>query len=191
MNVLKPGSTSSIVIFGLGTVGLTALMAAKYLGIQQIIAADIQESKFPLARELGATDIVNSKTIADMPAHIKELTNGEGADYAIDCTGVPKVIEDMLNCLGMRGSAAIVGLPPQGVDIKVNPVSFLLGSRKCQGVREGDSFPTKYIPQLIEMQRNGHFPVEKLVKVYDYRDLKQALDDLKQGKVTKPVIQWS
>ncbi|WPH00675.1 Aryl-alcohol dehydrogenase [Acrodontium crateriforme] len=190
MNILKPEPESSIVIFGLGTVGLTALMAAKYLGVRQIIAVDIQESKFDVARELGATDIVNSKEVCDMVSHIQNLTSG-GADYCVDCTGVLSVIEDMLNCLGMQGTAATVGVPPSGAKIIIDPLQFLLGSKRYIGCREGDSVPTEFIPRLVEMQRSGQFPVEKICKVYDYKDMAKALDDLHHGKVIKPVIQWS
>ncbi|GIZ41232.1 hypothetical protein CKM354_000454500 [Cercospora kikuchii] len=190
MNILKPESDSSIVVFGLGTVGLTALMAAKYLGLKQIIAVDIQELKFPIAKELGATDIVNSRGI-DIAAKLKELTGGVGVDYAVDCTGATTVIEAMLNSLGMRGTAATVGVPPTGAKVEIDPLVFLLGSRRYVGCREGDSVPTEYIPKLVEMQRQGEFPVEKLVKVYDYKDMAQALKDLHDGTVVKPVIQWS
>ena len=92
---MKPEPDSSIVIFGLGTVGLTALMAAKYLGVKRIIGVDIFDHKMPLAKELGATDTVNSKSVDDIVKHIKDLTDG-GVDYAVDCTGVPAVIENML-----------------------------------------------------------------------------------------------
>lgn len=189
MNILKPEPEDSIVIFGLGTVGLTALMAAKYLGLKQIIAVDIQEKKFPLAKELGATEVLNSRGI-DLAAKLKELTGGVGLDYAVDCTGAPVVIEAMLNCLAMRGTAATVGVPPMGAKVQIDPLQYLLGSRRYLGCREGDSVPTEYIPQLVEMQRQGHFPVEKLIKVYDYKNLEQALADLRNGDVVKPVIQW-
>ncbi len=94
MNVLKPSSESSIVIFGLGTVGLTALMGAKYLKAKQIIAVDIQASKFPLAMELGATDVINGRETSDVVAKIKEITGGIGADFAVQ-----KMIGKTLNCL--------------------------------------------------------------------------------------------
>jgi Zn-dependent alcohol dehydrogenase len=165
-------------------------MAAKSLGVEQIIAVDIQELKFPIAKELGATDIVNSRGI-DIAAKLKELTGGAGVDYAVDCTGVPAVIEAMLNCLAMRGSAATVGVPPTGAKVQIDPLVYLLGSRRYLGCREGDSVPTEFIPKLVEMQQNGQFPVEKLVKVYDYKDMDQALKDLHDGTVVKPVIQWS
>lgn len=191
MNILKPQQDSSIVIFGLGTVGLTALMAAKYMGVKQIIAADIQESKFAVAKELGATDVINSREVSDVVTRIKELTGGVGADYAVDCSGVPKVIEDMLNCLSMLGKGATVGVAPTDAKINISPLSFLLGSKTYVGCREGDSVPPEYIPRLVEMQRQGDFPVEKIVTVYDYQDFDKALDDLHHGKVIKPVIKWS
>ena len=107
-NVLKPPPDSSIVVFGLGAVGLSAVMAAKYLSVRQIIAVDIFDHKLPLAKELGATDIVNSTKTDDLVQHIKDLTGGGGVDYAVDCSGVPAVIEAMLSMLGMRGTAATV-----------------------------------------------------------------------------------
>lgn len=191
MNVLKPDSESSIVIFGLGTVGLTALMAAKYMKAKQIIAVDIQPNKFPIAKELGATDIINGREVSDVPAKVKELTDGIGADFAVDCTGVTAVIENMINCIGMFGTAAQVGVSDSNAKISINPLQFLLGSKKYVGVREGDSMPPKYIPKLVEMQKKGDFPVDKIVKVYDYKDFEKALQDLKEGTVVKPVIQWS
>lgn len=191
MNILTPHADSCVVVFGLGTVGLTAIMGAKYMNVRQIIGIDIQPSKLPLAKEVGATHVVNSKDVPDIVAHIKELTNGLGADYAVDATGVPKVIEDMLNCLGMFGAGATVGVPPSGSKITIDPLQWLLYSKKYVGCREGDSLPPEYIPKLVEMQREGNFPVEKIVKVYNYKDLPQALHDLHEGTVVKPVIKWS
>ena len=191
MNILKPSADSSIVIFGLGTVGLTALIAAKYMGVKQIIAVDIQPNKFPTAKELGATDIVNSREVSDIVTYIKLLTGGIGADFCIDCTGNIRVIEDMLNCLGTFGKAATVGVPPTGAKVSIDPLQFLLGSKSYVGCREGDSVPPEYIPKLVEMQRQGNFPVEKIVTVYDYKDFGKALEDLHHGTAIKPVIQWS
>lgn len=102
LNILKPKPNESVVIFGMGSVGLTALMGAKHLKVEQIVAVDLTDSRLQMAKELGATHIVNSKDIADMPKHITELTNG-GAVYCIDCTGVPKVIETTIDCIGLLG----------------------------------------------------------------------------------------
>ncbi|KAF2167565.1 hypothetical protein M409DRAFT_66076 [Zasmidium cellare ATCC 36951] len=190
LNVLIPPSDSSIVIFGLGTVGLTALMGAKYLNVNQIIAVDLLDTRLSMAKELGASVAFNSRD-TDIVTRIMDLTDGCGVDFAIDCTGAPKVIEPMLDCLAVQGTAVTVGVPPADAKIRISPMRFLAGSRRYLGCREGDSVPAQFIPKLMELQRQGHFPVEKLVKVYKYRDLAQALDDMRNGSVVKPVIQWS
>jgi aryl-alcohol dehydrogenase len=86
----------------MGSVGFTALMGAKHLKVKQIVAIDLTDSRLQMAKELGATHIVNSKDVADMPKHITELTSG-GAAFCIDCTGVPKVIETMIDCIAPLG----------------------------------------------------------------------------------------
>jgi Zn-dependent alcohol dehydrogenase len=102
LNILKPKKDESVVIFGMGGVGLTALMGAKHLNVEQIIAVDLIDSRLEMAKEVGATHVVNAKEVSDMAKHIVGLTNG-GADYAIDCTGVPKVIETTIECIAPCG----------------------------------------------------------------------------------------
>ena len=102
LNVLKPQTDDSIVVFGMGGVGLSALMAAKYRGVEKIIAVDIIDDRFELARELGATHTINSKTTPDFVSEIRKITDG-GADFAIDCVGNTAVIEGMIEVLGKCG----------------------------------------------------------------------------------------
>lgn len=142
LNVLKPQKHQSVVIFGLGSVGLTAIMAAKSLGVETIIAIDIVEEKLALSKELGATHALNSLKHSDIVSTIKELT-GEGADYAVDCTGLVKVIQSVIECLAPCGTAASVGVPPVGVKIEIDPLVFLLENKRYIGVIEGDSVPKK------------------------------------------------
>lgn len=103
LNILKPEVDESVVIFGMGSVGLTAVMGAKHLNVEQIIAVDLIDSRLDMAKKVGATHVINSKHVPDMPKKIAELTGG-GAVYAIDCTGVPKVIETTIECIAMLGS---------------------------------------------------------------------------------------
>lgn len=86
LNVLKPQQDDSIAIFGMGSVGLTALLAAKYCGVRQIIAVDVVDERLEVAKELGATHILNSKTSVEFVLDIQRLTGG-GADFCIDCAG--------------------------------------------------------------------------------------------------------
>lgn len=140
LNVLKPQPQESIVICGIGGVGLAAVMAAKYLGVQQIVAIDLVDERLKLAEELGATHRINSKENADVVTTIKNLTNG-GANFAVDCTGVVPVIEMMIECIGPKGVAATVGVPPPGRKIQIDPLTFLLENKTYVGVIEGDSVP--------------------------------------------------
>ncbi|KAK5273678.1 hypothetical protein LTR99_007751 [Exophiala xenobiotica] len=189
LNVLKPTKDDSIAVFGLGAVGLAALMAAKYLDAKQIIAVDLVPEKLNLAKEFGATATINPKDVPDVVKATKELTNG-GVDFAIDCTGVVAVIEQCIEALGPLGVAAGVGVPPVGRKIQIDPLTFLLENKRYIGVIEGDSVPSEFIPKLVEMQQEGLFPVEKLCRIYDIADFDVAIADLKAGKVIKPVIEF-
>ena len=140
LNVLKPQIDQSVVICGIGAVGLPAVMAAKYLGVRQIIAIDLAEERLKLAKELGATHIINSRQNMDVLENIRNLTDG-GADFAVDCTGVVSVIEMLIEAIGPKGMAASVGVAPAGKKIEINPLTFLLENKTYVGVIEGDSVP--------------------------------------------------
>lgn len=182
LNVLKPGKDDSIVVFGLGSVGLCALMAAKYISARQIIAVDIVQEKLDMGKDLGATHTVNSREQADLAKTVKDITKG-GATYAVDCTGTIPVIETMVECLAPLGTAAIVGVPPADKKISLDPLSFLLENKRLIGVIEGDSDPQEFVPKLVELQRQGHFPIEKLCRTYPVANMKEAIHDLHAGKV--------
>ena len=112
------------------------------------------------------------------------------ATYAVDCTGLLRVIEDMIECLAPQGTAALVGVPPSGKKIQLDPLTFLLDNKKLAGVIEGDSNPVEFIPKLMQMQHDGHFPIERLCKTYPVSKMKDAIHDLHTGKLIKPVLQW-
>ncbi|CAJ0544181.1 Ff.00g034880.m01.CDS01 [Fusarium sp. VM40] len=191
LNVLKPDKTKTVVIFGVGSVGIAALMAAAYLQVNQLIAVDVNDDKLAMVKELGATHTVNpTKCGGDsIEATIKQITDG-GADFAIDCTGRIPVIESLFGCLAPRGTATTVGVPPPDSVVRIEPQTFLLENKSYIGVVEGGSHPQKFIPQLMELHRQGNFPVEKLCKVYSVKDFDTALSDLREGKVVKPIIHW-
>ncbi|KAJ9641269.1 hypothetical protein H2204_002947 [Knufia peltigerae] len=181
MNSFKATEKDSVVIFGLGSVGLTAVMAAAYLKVRQVIAVDLVPVKLKLAQELGATHTINGKDTPDTVAEIKRITEG-GANYAMDCTGVVKVIENAIECLSPCGSAAIVGVPAAGSRLQLDPLTFLLQNKRLIGTIEGDSVPSKFIPQLMELHKTGNFPIDRLCKIYNVKDFHQALEDIEQGK---------
>lgn len=128
-----------MVIFGLGGVGFTALMAAKFLGLETIIVVDIVDSKLELAKELGATHSINS-TIYDPVAEVMAIT-GRGASFAIDCSGVPSVIELLIDCIHPFGIAGSIGDAPAGAKIMIDALKFMVEGKTFVGLVEGDSVP--------------------------------------------------
>ncbi|KAL3420022.1 alcohol dehydrogenase (AreB protein) [Phlyctema vagabunda] len=188
LNLLKPKPHQSLVIAGLGAVGLTALMAAKILGLKTIIVVDIVESKLDLAKELGATHAVNSQN-TDVLAEVQKQT-GRGAAFAIDCTGDPRMIELMIECIHPFGTAGSIGDAPAGAKIQIDALKFMVEGKKFLGLVEGDSVPQEFIPKLVSLHKSGEFPLEKLVSIYSIKDLDQALEDMSNGKNVKTVIKW-
>ena len=184
LNRLKPEFGSSIVIYGAGAVGLSAVMAAKIIGCQHIIAVDVHDSRLELAKALGATHVFNGKDV-DVVTEIKKITDG-GSHYAIETTGVPLVVKQSLNALRPLGTVAIVGITPE-VSIDVHN-DLMAEGKSMIGVIEGDSIPRVFIPQLIAYYKAGQFPFDKLVKFYDFEDINQAFADSASGITIKPVL---
>lgn len=138
LNALRPAVSDSVLIFGTGTVGIAAIMASRFLGVQQIIAVDIVNSKLELAKSFGATHIINSKESADIVRDIHTITDG-GVKYAIECTGASAVIERLLDCVICGGTAAIVGSPRPDFILKVDPEKLLHENKSLRGICQGDS----------------------------------------------------
>lgn len=184
LNRLKPEFGSSIVIYGAGAVGLSAVMAAKIIGCQHIIAVDVHDSRLELAKVLGATHVLSGKDV-DVVTDIKKITDG-GSHYAIETTGVPLVVKQSLNALRPLGTVAIVGITPE---MSIDVHNDLMAEGKSMiGVIEGDSIPRVFIPQLIAYYKAGQFPFDKLVKFYDFEDINQAFADSASGVTIKPVL---
>jgi len=141
LNILKPKPYHSIAILGLGSVGFAALMAAKHLQVKQIIAVDIVAQKLDLAKQFGATHTLDASNNASLSQEIKQMTNGQGVTFAVDSTGVPKVIQEMIECLSIGGTAASIGAPPVGTNIQLDVASFFYMNKSYISVIEGDSIP--------------------------------------------------
>jgi len=184
LNRLKPEFGSSIVIYGAGAVGLSAVMAAKIVGCQHIIAVDVHDSRLELAKELGATHTLNGKYV-DVVTEVKKITDG-GSHYAVETTGVPTVVKQSLNALRSLGTVAIVGITPE-MNIDVHN-DLMAEGKSMIGVIEGDSIPRVFIPQLIAYFKAGQFPFDKLVKFYDFEDINQAFKDSASGITIKPIL---
>ncbi|RDI12359.1 aryl-alcohol dehydrogenase [Rhodococcus sp. AG1013] len=186
LNILTPEPGSTLAVFGVGAVGMAAVMAAALTGAERIVAVDIVPSRLELARELGATDVINSKE-ADPAAELDRISGGLGIDYAIDATGNVRVLETAINCLAPLGTVAAIGAPAAGATVPVD-VNYLLNGRRFIGVTEGDSVPQVFLPALVKLIEQGRFPLDKLVEYYRFEDINDAAQGIRDGSVLKPVL---
>lgn len=189
MNALKVGPGQSFVAFGAGSVGLSAVMAARIVGATTIIAVDVVPARLALAKELGATHVVNAKT-EDPVAAIHKITAG-GADFALESTGRPEVVRQAIDALGVRGACGIVGAAPIGTQASFDMGGLMSPGKSIRGIIQGDSVPELFIPQLIELHRQGRFPFDRLIRFYTLDEINQAAADSESGATIKPILRMS
>ena len=188
-NVLRLSASDSVVVFGIGTVGLAAVMAATIAGCRTIIAVDLSADRLDLARELGATHVVDASSSDDVVWDVMAVEPA-GVDAAIDAVGLEVVVQQGLECLAVRGTLATVGLQGLENPVTVNQGHILLG-RTITGVIEGDAEPRELIPVMIDWWRQGRLPLERLIEVFPFEALDEALAATRSGRVIKPVVETS
>jgi aryl-alcohol dehydrogenase len=189
MNVFKPKAGEAIVIFGGGGVGLSALMAAVVEGCSPIILVEPNPARRTLGLELGATVAVDPMA-EDVVTRVQEITGGPGALYAIDTAGPPKVLEQAIASLAPRGQLALLTLASHDQVLPVAIMDMLGKSLTIHGVVEGRS-DIGFIPKLVDLIMAGKFPLEKLVRYYDFAEINAAFHDQETGKTVKPIIRMA
>lgn len=189
MNALKVSAGRSFAVFGTGSVGLSAVMAAKVVGASTIVAVDMNDERLAMARELGATHTFNPGQ-EKAPEKILELT-GFGVDFSLDTTGLPGVIRDAVESLAPRGSCGILGAPAPETEIVLDETHFMSGGRRLMGIVEGESNPDTFIPLLADLYAKGLFPFDRLVKFYNLEQINEAIHDSERGKTIKPIIRMA
>jgi len=190
INVLKPQLGSSVVVFGAGAVGMAGVMAAKALGAATVIAVDKVAERLVLARELGATHTLLADGSTDVVARIREITAG-GADCSLDTTAVSAVLRQALDCLAPLGRCGFVGGAPVGASLEVDVRDMMLNGKTLRGIVEGDSNADAFIPALLRLQAQGLFPFEKMMKIYPFESINEAIADSLSGATVKPVLRMA
>jgi alcohol dehydrogenase len=184
---VKPGD--SVAVFGLGGVGLAALLAAKASGAARIVAIDVVASKRELALKLGATDVVEGGP--DAVAAIRELTKG-GAEKVIDSTGVVAVLEQAYAATRAGGTTVTVGLPAPGQAMSLPALSLVAEERTLRGSYLGSSVPRRDIPRFIDLYRAGNLPVDALLSHrLRLEEINSGFDRLHSGAAVRQVITFT
>jgi aryl-alcohol dehydrogenase len=185
LNALRPPVGSSVVVYGAGTVGLAAVMAAGCTGATTIVAIDRHEHRLSLAKELGATDTVNVSRTNPVEA-VKEICGGP-ADFSLECTGSIEVVQQAADSVGLRGTCALIGGAPARAEFTLDHTSTLWG-KHVVGILGGEGRSDTLIQALIELNRQGRFPYERLFTEFQLDEINEALAASYAGDVLKPVL---
>lgn len=188
LNALRTPPGSSIAVFGVGSVGLSAIMAAVVAGCTTIIGVDIKPGRLELARQFGATHVINSAE--EDPVEKVQAITGNGVDFSLDITAVPSVYRQAIESLDPTGVCGLVGVPKRGLEVSLEMTDLFWG-RSTRGIVMGDSVPQIFIPHLIELYNQGRFPFDKLITYYPIEEINQAVRDSIDGITVKPVLTFN
>lgn len=187
-NQVKPVSGATVAVFGLGGIGLSALLALGLFQCAKIIAVDVEDPKLKLALECGATHAINGLE-KDVLQELVELTSGNGVDYAIEASGNTNSIETAFKSVRKFGGLCVFAShPPAGERISLDPHDLISG-KLIEGSWGGACSPDIDIPKFAELYTTGKLPLEKLVgKKYSLIQINEALADLENRKITRALI---
>jgi aryl-alcohol dehydrogenase len=186
INALKVRDGHSIAVFGAGAVGLAAVMAAKAMGASNIIVVDIVLERLEQAKSLGATHAVKGNDVDAVEA-VRAIVPG-GVDFTLECVGSPRLLAQAVASLRPTGVCGLLGLNPDATVIAPITMDLILHGRTVMGIIEGDSDPQQLIPVLVDLNRQGRFPFEKLIRTYPFENINEAVADMISGRVVKPVL---
>ena len=179
-----PGSTVAVV--GCGGVGLSAIQGARVAGALRIIAIDAVETKLTLARQLGATDVIDASG-GGVVEKVRDMTGG-GVDYSFEAIGLKQTAEQCFDMIRNGGTATIIGMIPQGTKIELDGPSFLR-EKKIQGSSMGSNRFRVDMPRYIEFYKQGRLKLDQLVSQrLKLEQINEAFEDMKQGHVARSVI---
>ncbi|MBV36425.1 MAG: S-(hydroxymethyl)glutathione dehydrogenase/class III alcohol dehydrogenase [Rickettsiales bacterium] len=191
MNTAKVEEGATVAIFGLGGIGLSAIIGATMAKASRIIAIDINESKFDLAKKLGATDFINPKDY-DKPIQevIVELTDG-GVDYSFECVGNVNLMRSALECCHKGwGESIIIGVAGAGQEISTRPFQLVTG-RVWKGSAFGGVKGRSELPEYVERYMKGEFKLNDFIThTMKLEDINEAFDLMHEGKSIRTVIHY-
>ncbi|MEL4293162.1 S-(hydroxymethyl)glutathione dehydrogenase/class III alcohol dehydrogenase [Shewanella xiamenensis] len=191
MNTAKVEEGATVAIFGLGGIGLSAIIGATMAKASRIIAIDINESKFELARKLGATDCINPKHF-DKPIQevIVEMTDG-GVDYSFECIGNVNVMRSALECCHKGwGESVIIGVAGAGQEISTRPFQLVTG-RVWRGSAFGGVKGRSQLPKIVEQYLAGEFKLDDFIThTMGLEQVNEAFDLMHEGKSIRSVIHF-
>jgi len=187
LTAMKVPVGATVAVFGVGAVGLAAIMAAKVADAATIIAIDVNEPRLELAKELGATHVLNASAGVDVSAAIRQIEQ-RGVEFVLDTSGRAANLDAGVGALAPLGHFGFVAFNAHsGATVDVSRLSV---GQTLQGIIQGDAVSALLIPELIGLYRSGRFPFDRLITFYDFSEINQAFDDVAAGRVIKTVLRF-
>lgn len=187
LNRMPDLTGKSVAIIGAGGVGLSAVIAAQFVGAAQIIVSDVVPSRLEKAVELGATHTIDSRD-EDFAARVVEITGG-GAHYVLEAIGRPATIRAGFDALRADGTEVVVGLGAVGEELSI-PINLLVqGDRRVVGALYGSSNTPVQLPEILRLYRDGRLPLERLLdRTFALEEANEAIEHLRTGAVGRPIL---
>lgn len=187
VNTARVSPGQSVTVFGLGGVGLSVLLGARASGAHPIIAVDVVAEKLELAKQLGATHVVNAHD-HDPVVAVKELSGG-GTDFVFETAGHGQTMLQAYNATRRGGTTVTMSLPDPKVQLNLPAVSLVVEERSLKGSYMGSAVPSRDIPRFIAMYRAGSLPVDRLLTHrLKLDEINQGFDRLARGEAVRQVI---
>ena len=181
---LKVGE--SVVIFGVGGVGLNLVQFAALAGAHPVVAIDLLDHKLAMAKERGATHTLNSSKIGDLPEQIRKIVGSKGPDKVLETTGVKSVIELAYELTHADGTCVLVGVPNEKVSIYTLPIHF---NKVLTGSHGGDAAPHIDIPRIIRLSRAGKISFDGIIThEFPLDEINAAFDLVRSGKAGRVLV---
>ncbi len=159
------GMGQTVVVTGTGAVGLSAVMGARLAGAGLIVAADLADERRQLAREVGATHVIDP-TVDNPVEIVAQLTNGRGVDHVIEATGTPSVMADALMMTARGGTVTLVGAAPRQEVLAFRPRGFMSRQLRLTGCIYGEIAPARDLPTIVDWYLQGRLPLDSLRRSY-------------------------
>ena len=190
LNTARVERGATVVVTGLGGVGLSAVQGARIAGAARIVAADPVAPRREAALRLGATDVAGGDA-ADLRAAVADATGGRGADYAFETAGVASLVRLALEVTGPGGTAVVVGAPPPEHTVDIGSATlFMLQQKRLAGSLLGDCWPSRDIPLMVGMWRRGELDLESMI-THRVRlsDVNEGFDRLRSAQGVRTVVE--
>lgn len=188
LNQIKPKKKDIVVILGLGGIGFSSLITLKALNIKNIICIDNNLNKLKIAKKLGVKKLINSNS-KNFKREIYQITKRGGVDYCIEAAGNPNTIELGISIIKNTGKLVFASHPNHGKKISIDPYELIKGKR-IEGSWGGGCDPDKDIPKIFNLLKKQKINYSFLIKKkYRLKNINKAINDLKTGKVIRPIIE--